>query len=382
MQSGTAIVVVTFNSAATICACLKSALATLGPDDEVIVVDNHSQDDTLAEIQKARAGEPGTVRVLPQHKNLGFARACNLGMAHSDKEFVVLLNPDTQVFDNWLERLIAHFQYYPNTGAVGPLSNYTAHSQHVTTYLNELTVADFEHPERLSARLWNRFARRSLPVRVLIGFCLALRRETLERYGGLDETFFLGIEDLELSWRLRERGYWLRVALDVFVEHAGQVSFKTVAPGVTEQHVRQGADRLYEKMRDYYAPAPVPHPLDYFGVGWWQPTILQHTPEEQVFSPRWQAEDHRNLLLNVQGWLRKQETHRARQALLDFLRIFPSDFSAWYTLGSVYLAEKQFPQAEAALQNAAALEFGTSKARDKLEVLSARRRCEGAEAPA
>ena len=80
-----------------------------------------------------------------------------------------------------------------------------------------------------------RFAGRLVETKLLIGMCISLRRETLRRVGVLDESMFLGSEDLELSWRLRVLGFRLAIAKDVFVHHRGHVSFGTVKPAKAEQ---------------------------------------------------------------------------------------------------------------------------------------------------
>jgi GT2 family glycosyltransferase len=108
-------------------------------------------------------------------------------------------------------------------GAVGPMSDSVGGIQCIVHELG---------PEiRLQERqdyLTERFARQSAETKLLIGFCLMLRRDVLDRVGLFDEDLFLGNDDLELSWRLRTHGLKLIVAKDVFVHHKHHVSYKSL----------------------------------------------------------------------------------------------------------------------------------------------------------
>ncbi|TDJ00302.1 MAG: glycosyltransferase, partial [Caldithrix sp.] len=115
MNPGASIIIVTFNSIETIADCLISTTASLRANDEILIIDNNSQDNTLAIVEEFLQPDQKKVRVFPQKKNLGFSRGCNVGIENSDKEFVILLNPDTQVFGDWIKRLTGHFKIYPKT---------------------------------------------------------------------------------------------------------------------------------------------------------------------------------------------------------------------------------------------------------------------------
>lgn len=367
MNSGASVIIVTFNSSSTIANCLGSVVNTLRPQDEVLVIDNHSQDNTLEIIEQLNFS-PEKVKVLPQSKNYGFSRGCNIGIENSNKEFVILLNPDTEVFGDWIAKLTGHFQYYENTGAVGALSNATIPVQHISTYFQEY---DLYNAQEIIACLSQNYDKRSIPSKLLIGFCMALRRDLLERFGGLDEDIFLGDDDTEISWRLREKGYLLRIALDVYVNHFNHVSFNTLENSETDKIVQEGTDVLYEKMKAYYSPEKVPNPNDYFGISWWKPSILKNKSEDEVFAPRWQRHEYNDILLKANDFLKNQNYLAAIDVLRDALNLHVNDFNFWYTLGSVHLMMKEYGQAEVALKNAETLEFNGERAKQKLAKLHA-----------
>src|SRR5262245_37912958 len=186
-----AIVVVTFHSAGTIEACLESVRASTPEPHEVVVVDNASSDDT-----RERAARLGA-RVIANAENRGFSAACNQGIAATRGEHVVLLNPDTVVTPGWLARLLAPLR--GDVGATGPLSTYVAGLQKIGLHVGGERV-----PERADAAarlVAERNAGRTVETKLLIGFCLAMRRDLIEKHGGLDEDLFLGNDDLEYSHR-------------------------------------------------------------------------------------------------------------------------------------------------------------------------------------
>ncbi|MFQ5708114.1 MAG: glycosyltransferase [bacterium] len=375
MNAGASVIIVTYNSAQTIRTCLVSVANTIRPEDEVLIIDNNSSDNTVEIIAQVQSELKTKFQCLLQDKNQGFSKGCNIGIAKSTGEFIILLNPDTEVFGGWIERLTAHFRYYKFTGAVGPLSNYTIRSQHILTYFPDYS-AYLQDAQKLIETLYQRFRNRSIPAKLLIGFCMALRRDLVEGIGGLDEDIFLGDDDLEISWRFREQGYQLRVALDVFINHVGQSSFDTLPKIETEEMVRQGSDALFEKMRKHYSPNKVPHPQDYFGIGWWSPSILKEHKAEEVFSPKLTHRDYNELTQKTKRLLRQGKHKEAAKLLEQALKLYVNDFVLWYTLGSIYLILQEYEQAEFALKNAWSLDFNTRMATTKLLELVARKRQE------
>jgi len=256
------VIIVTFNSATTIRACIDSVLKHT-PDTEVIVVDNASSDNTQTILREYETGK--LITTIINNDNKGFSYACNQGIRASSGEYLILLNPDTVVTPLWADRMLAHFR--PGVGAVGPLSNYVNLPQFAQLYakeeLREHTLAD-DLSEKLY--LWNRGQEKE--TRLLMGFCIALPREVLDKAGLLDEDLFLGSEDLEISWRLRQKGYKLIIATDTFIYHEGQVSFKSVKEPPSTQ---ESAEKLYQKLEAHYGKGNVPHPMELWGIDYFKP---------------------------------------------------------------------------------------------------------------
>src|SRR5574337_2163684 len=265
------IVIVTYNSASTIRACLDSVLNEARLATDLIVVDNLSTDETRSVLREYQ----GPIATILNPDNIGFSAACNQGIRASSGQHVVLLNPDTVVTSGWLERLLSHVT--AGVGAVGPVSDYVAGLQKLHLYLPAHRPATMTLAE-LADLLDGVNQGRAVETKLLIGFCMLVPRKVLDEVGLLDEDLFLGNDDLDLSWRLRLRGYKLLVATDTFVHHEGQVSFKSEATSETSRLVQESTDRLYAKLVTHYGPDSVPSPMELWGIDWFKPTKQSEVP--------------------------------------------------------------------------------------------------------
>ena len=265
------IIIVTYNSAATIGPCLASVLSTLHTSDSVVIVDNNSRDKTLEIVGILAAAAPSyNLTIIANKENLGFSVATNQGVAVTASTYIVLLNPDTMVPPSWLEQLSAHFSNQ-KTGAVGPVSNYAFGRQSVACHWRgALPEGNLSFEEAASLlHDWNSGSFEE--TELLIGFCLMLCRDIVERLGCLDERLYLGNDDLELSWRLRLHGHQLLIATDVFVYHEGQHSFNTEPSTVTGKLVQDSSDALYNILESSYGADRVPPPDSLWGIHWFSP---------------------------------------------------------------------------------------------------------------
>lgn len=255
----TSVVVVTYNSAATISECIRSVFDTVGPEDEVIVVDNSSPDDTV-QIVENEFGQDPRLRLIQNPENSGYSRGANLGLLASHGEHLVLLNPDTIVFEGWLDSL--HAAFGPGVAAAGPISNTVSNEQFVSFYL----PPTYRPPLKvLPQAIREGFPHPVASTRFLAGFCVMLSREVLNRHGLLEEATELGADDLELSWRLRALGYKLMISPQCYVEHEGSVSFRATGESETSPRIRASDEALKAKLRSYYG-LTLPRSMDLWGT--------------------------------------------------------------------------------------------------------------------
>jgi GT2 family glycosyltransferase/tetratricopeptide (TPR) repeat protein len=268
-DDGATVVIVTYNSESTIGDCLRGLTRTLRVHDEVIVIDNASRDLTCDRVL-FHTDADGRFKLHCNPTNRGYAPAANQGAGMGTRPYIVFLNPDTIVTPQWLDRLIYHLQP-DKRGAAGPLSNYVAGLQNVDHYLPQNAV-DHCGTAGLLERLWRQNKHQCVPTKLLVGFCLMLKRSVFECIGGMDDHLFLGNDDLDVSWRLQDAGYELVVAKDTMVFHKGQVSFSSKPKAATDRLIAQSTDYLYYKLVRHYGLGRVPAPQALWAMDWFQPT--------------------------------------------------------------------------------------------------------------
>ncbi len=254
------ILIVTYNGLwETTAPCLESLFAhTDVRDFEVIVVDNHSQDDTPAYLA-ALAQRETRLKCRFNETNRGFAGGNNDALAMAKGGILVFLNSDTLVTPGWLDPLGKALEEDRTIGLVGPVSNAVGNEQQIFTggASPEEVIAEGSRWSALSAG-------ESFPTARLGFFCAATRRDVVERVGTLDESYGLGFyEDDDYCLRVRRAGYRLVCREDVFVYHRGGGSF-----GAETRHrkdlLRRNLAYLESKFGITYRP---PHPRErYFDV--------------------------------------------------------------------------------------------------------------------
>ena len=210
------IIVVNWNTRDLLIQCLSS-IYTNPPIDsfDVWVVDNASEDGSTEAV----------IRHFPQttlvenDSNVGFATANNQAIHRSKCDYLLLLNPDTEVKPGALETLVQFMDHHMEVGAVGPRLLNPDKSLQVSCYLAPTLMREFWRLFHLDI-LWNYS---SYPMfewdlttvhkaEVIQGACLLLRRKALDQVGLLDEDYFIYSEEVDLCLRLRRAGfhlYWL-----------------------------------------------------------------------------------------------------------------------------------------------------------------------------
>jgi len=213
----TSIVLVTYNQWRHTQACLESLRLLTDQPYEIIVVDNGSTDGTVECLQQS-----ADVQLICHKENRGFPAAANQGVLVSRGQQVLLLNNDTIVTTGWLERLLAALHRQPDIGLVGPVTNHISGEQQVAVTYDDLA--------QLDGFAWDwgqRHHRQLQPTDRLVGFCLLIKKEVIDRIGLLDERFGIGnFEDDDFCRRARAAGYQCVIARDAFVHHVGSATFR------------------------------------------------------------------------------------------------------------------------------------------------------------
>jgi N-acetylglucosaminyl-diphospho-decaprenol L-rhamnosyltransferase len=186
---------------------------------EVVIVDNHSLGHPLVRRLRRRRG----VSLRRWGRNYGFARAVNEGCRLSQGQWLLLLNPDVTVADDFLDKVLAVADRLaseePRAGVVGfQLRNRDGTRQFSSGPFPSLagTVTRLALP-RARRKYHCRGGARRCRVPWVTGCCLLLRRDCLESLGGLDEDFFLYYEDVDFCQRASALGWsvWYEPAVRV-----------------------------------------------------------------------------------------------------------------------------------------------------------------------
>jgi len=210
--------------------CLETLLAgpVSGIDREIIVVDDGSTDATPSML----AGYRERVRVIRNDTALGFAGACNAGVAAARHDLLVLLNNDTIPIEGWLQALVAHALDHPAAAVVGVkliFPNETIQHAGVVFGIDREPhhiYAGFprDHPATSISRLYQ----------VVTAACALFRRGPWQQLGGLDTDYRNGWEDVDYCMRAGEAGYEIRYCAESVVYHFESATRDLFSPAERE----------------------------------------------------------------------------------------------------------------------------------------------------
>ena len=228
--------------------CLESVLAAAQRTPfELVVVDDASPEPAISAWLDSLAAAK-RVTLLRHAANEGFVRSANRAIAlHPDRD-VVLLNSDTEVANDWLDRLAACVARDPSIATATPFSN-------------QATICSYPFdgwqggvPGTLGLAALDRLfatvnAGQSAPIPTGVGFCFYVRRAALQALGGFDaERFGRGYgEENDFCLRAAASGWRNVIAADVFVYHEGAVSFSDER----EARMRAAGELLRERHPGY-----------------------------------------------------------------------------------------------------------------------------------
>lgn len=233
------IIIVTHNQVEYTKECIASIKDWTTVPHRIMVVDNSSTDKTRSYLK----GLPG-IDVLLNEENAGFPAACNQALNRADGDYVLLLNNDVVVTEGWLDRLVDVAEPDPAIGVVGPITNSISGIQ-IDKEARYGSIKEM-HKYARAVRKKNRGETAASP-RVAF-FCTLIRKEVIDRIGGLDERFSPGnFEDDDFCLRAQLAGFKTVVARDVFVHHYGSKSFGTGGKDAYAKRIETNRQVFMEK---------------------------------------------------------------------------------------------------------------------------------------
>jgi GT2 family glycosyltransferase len=196
-------------------------------DTEIIVVDNASKDKSVEMVQQKFPD----VTLIANHENVGFSKANNQGIKIAKGKYVLLLNPDTVVQEDTFEKCIAFIEKHPKAGALGVKmidgkGNFLPESKRALptpkiAFFKAFGLSALFPKSPLFGRyhLGHLSENENHEVEVLAGAFMFMRKSVLDKVGGLDETFFMYGEDIDLSYRIILEGFKNYYLADTSIIH-------------------------------------------------------------------------------------------------------------------------------------------------------------------
>jgi len=218
---------------------LKKCLESLNSDDEIIVVDNNSSDGSVEMVKRIKTSKTQNIKIIGNKKNLGFAKANNIGLRKSSGRYILFLNPDTIVQKDTLKTMIKFMDENPKVGAATCRVELTNGQLDQACHRGFPTVWNafcyFSGLEKLfpKSKIFAGFSLSYLPLDKIheidsgVGAFLIVRREAGEPLGWFDEDYFWYGEDLDFCYRLKQKGWKI-----MFVPTTKIIHWKGAASGI------------------------------------------------------------------------------------------------------------------------------------------------------
>jgi N-acetylglucosaminyl-diphospho-decaprenol L-rhamnosyltransferase len=222
------IIIVSYNVKYFLEQCLRSVQkAVCEWDAEVFVVDNNSSDGSVDYLKPMFP----FVQFISNSENTGFARANNQALRIANGQFILFLNPDTILPENFLEGCIRFLEKDRRIGAMGVQmidgrGRFLKESRRGfptpwVSFCKLSGLTDVFPHSRLFAKYYLGHLDRNTShnAEALSGACMLVRKEVLDKTGGFDERFFMYAEDIDLSYRIRRAGYLNYYVADIAIIH-------------------------------------------------------------------------------------------------------------------------------------------------------------------
>jgi GT2 family glycosyltransferase len=239
-QPEISIVIVSYNTADLIGSCLDSILSNDDLSIEIFVVDNASNDGSVALVKRKYP----TVQVIENVKNRGFAAANNQVLPQCKGKYIFFLNPDTEVVSDTFSKAISFMNTNPRVGLAG------------TKIINPDGTLQWSVSYKYPGQKYTTNELSDLPGKIacVLGASMIARSELIKKIGGFDEDFFLYGEDQDLCLRIRRLGYEIGYVDSATIVHLGGQSEKDSLPS---EVWKKKIDAEYIFYRKHYVPKTI-----------------------------------------------------------------------------------------------------------------------------
>lgn len=246
-----AVVILNYNGKKFLEQFLPNVIANCDPNlAEIVVADNASTDESVAFMRK-RFPE---IRLIENGSNGGFATGYNLALRQIEAQYYVLLNSDIEVAPHWIEPVIEMMDNDPQIAACQPkiLSYY--HKEHFEyAGASGGFIDKYGYPfcrGRVFQNLEKDEHQYDTPMEVFwaTGACMFVRADLYHQLGGLDDSFFAHMEEIDLCWRLKNAGFKVYCCPQSWVFHIGGGTLPKNSPRKTYLNFRNNLSLLVKNL--------------------------------------------------------------------------------------------------------------------------------------
>lgn len=260
------IIIVTWNALPLLKQCLPSVVATSYSDFEVIIADNASEDETAAWVREHYP----QVKVVTHEENWAFCRGNNAAVPHATGDIIIFLNNDVEVPQDWLGPIVDAFARDERLGAAQPkLLQYTDRKRFEYAGASGGYIDRYGYPftrGRLFFTMEKDAGQYDSTTEIFwaSGAAMAVRRRVLDEVGLFDEQFELHMEEIDLCWRIRRAGYFVRAIPQSRAYHIGGGSLPQGDTRKVYYNFRNGLLLLFKNLprREWPRIFPVRAALD------------------------------------------------------------------------------------------------------------------------
>lgn len=247
----TAVVILNYNGAGMLRRFLPSVIE-YSPEASIYVADNGSSDESCDVV----SNEFPAVKLMVLDHNYGFAEGYNRALAQVDEEYAVLLNSDVEVTRGWLSPMTQFLDSNPEVAACQPKllsfkqKDFFEYAGAAGGFIDKWGYTFCR------GRIFNTVERDrgqyddTTDVFWATGAALMIRNEVYKNNGGLDGRFFAHMEEIDLCWRLRSRGYRIACVPQSHVYHVGGATLKKENPQKTYLNFRNNLLMIYKNAPD------------------------------------------------------------------------------------------------------------------------------------
>lgn len=254
------VIIPIYNSLDWLKLCVESIFKNTNYDvlGTVYLLDDCSSEETVNYLKEVERKYGNLVKYIRNNKNLGFVKTCNKGLKLSTSSYVLLLNTDCLVSANAIEKMANAMNKDKKIGLLCPISSVAANlSYPIPLGLNFMQVNEV---------LEKQFSGKTFDACTVVGNCLMISRECINKVGYLDEIFGKGYtEETDYQFKAHEKGFLAKVLIDTYVYHQCRVSFGESEEqlAIREEHLKIFFERWHDEYDKKYAKYVKNDPIVY-----------------------------------------------------------------------------------------------------------------------